>query len=142
MDPERDPPEELAAYGRMVSASWPLLRTDTASTFQFWLALHAGYTKAPPKSPVPTDWYTGQPETYHLDHDSLAVVFDTNGDARYVLQGNPRLGHALPQAIANLLGSPQRAQSLQAQAAWSITDLLDRVDTVLGLPTEANRATD
>jgi cytochrome oxidase Cu insertion factor (SCO1/SenC/PrrC family) len=142
MDPERDTPEELAAYGRTVSASWPLLRTDTASTFQFWLALHAGYTKAPPKSPVPTDWYTGQPETYHLDHDSLAVVFDASGDARYVLQGNPRLGHALPQAIANLLSSPQKAQSLQAQAAWSITDLLDRVDTVLGLPTESDRGSD
>src|SRR5258708_28902954 len=137
MDPERDPPEELAAYGRMVSASWPLLRTDTASTFQFWLALHAGYTKAPPKSPVPTDWYTGQPETYHLDHDSLAVVVDQNGDARYILQGNPGLGHALAPALQALL-DPTKAQQVESTPSWSLPDLLDRVATVLNLPLESD----
>jgi cytochrome oxidase Cu insertion factor (SCO1/SenC/PrrC family) len=141
MDPERDTPEELAAYARLTGASWPLLRADVPTTFQFWLSLHASYRKSPPSTPVPTDWYTGQPETYHLDHDSLAVIFDQNGDARYTLQGNPRLGHALPQALAALL-NPAKAQSIQQTAAWSITDLLDRVDTVLGLPTENDRGTE
>jgi protein SCO1 len=140
MDPERDTPAELAAYAQLTGATWPLLRADVTQTFQFWAALHAGYTKSAPATPAPTDWYTGQPETYHLDHDSVAVVFDTNGNGRYLLQGNPALGHALPQALANLIGSPGRAQSLQGRASWSITDLLDRVDYVLGLPAESVRA--
>src|SRR5206468_3658002 len=92
MDPDRDTPEELAAYGRLTGATWPLLRSDPASTLAFWLSLGATYAKAPAASPAPIDWYTGQPETYHLHHDSLAAVFDQNGDARYLLQGNPRLG--------------------------------------------------
>jgi cytochrome oxidase Cu insertion factor (SCO1/SenC/PrrC family) len=141
MDPERDTPEELAAYARLTGATWPLLRADVAATFQFWLSLHASYKKGAPPTPAPTDWYTGQPETYHLDHDSVAVIFDQNGDARYTLQGNPRLGHALPQALAALL-DPQKAQSIQQTAAWSITDVLDRIDTVLGLPTESDRGTE
>jgi cytochrome oxidase Cu insertion factor (SCO1/SenC/PrrC family) len=141
MDPERDTPQELAAYARLTGASWPLLRADVATTFQFWLSLHASYRKAPPSTPVPTDWYTGQAETYHLDHDSVAVIFDQNGDARYTLQGNPRLGHALPQALGALL-NPEKAQSIQQTAAWSITDVLDRIDTVLGLPTESDRGTE
>jgi cytochrome oxidase Cu insertion factor (SCO1/SenC/PrrC family) len=140
MDPERDTPAELAAYAQLTGATWPLLRADVAQTFQFWTALHAGYTRGRAPSPAPTDWYTQQPETYHLDHDSLAVVFDGNGNGRYLLQGNPTLAHALPQALANLIGSPSKAQSLQNTASWSITDLLDRIDRVLGLPPESVRA--
>jgi cytochrome oxidase Cu insertion factor (SCO1/SenC/PrrC family) len=138
MDPERDTPAELLAYAHLTGATWPLLRGDVATTFQFWLSLHASYSKGAPASPAPTDWYTGQPETYHLDHSSVAVIFDQNGDARYTLQGNPRLGHALPQALDALL-DPSKKAEIEQTASWSITDLLDRVDTVLGLPTESDR---
>ena len=141
MDPERDTPAELLAYAHLTGATWPLLRGDVATTFQFWLSLHASYSKGAPASPAPTDWYTGQPETYHLDHSSVAVVFDQNGDARYLLQGNPSLGHSLPPALQALM-DPKKAAQLAQTAAWSITDLLDRVDTVLGLPTEVDRGTE
>jgi len=135
MDPDRDTPAELAAYARLTGATWPLLRADPDATSRFWTALGAAYVKAPSPSPAAIDWYTGKPETYHLHHDSLAVVFDQNGDARYILQGNPGLGHALSAGLARLLTSP--AASLPA--TWSLTDLLDRVDTVLGVPTEPSR---
>jgi cytochrome oxidase Cu insertion factor (SCO1/SenC/PrrC family) len=141
MDPERDTPAELLAYAHLTGATWPLLRGDVATTFQFWLSLHASYRKGAPSTPAPTDWYTGQPETYHLDHDSVAVVFDQNGDARYILQGNPRLGHALPPALDALMNPAKKAQ-VEQTASWSLTDLLDRVDTVLGLPTEVDRGTE
>lgn len=141
MDPGRDTPEELAAYGRMVDATWPLLTADPDSTYAFWTTLGARYHRSPSPSPAPIDWYTGKPETYHLDHDSLAVVFDQSGDARYILQGNPRLGHDLTPALARLLdGRPLAA--LQSPTSWSFTDLLDRVDTLLGAPLEYERGTE
>ncbi len=139
MDPDRDTPEELAAYGRMVGATWPLLRSDRESTLSFWLSLNATYAKAPPDNPAPIDWYTGRPEMYHLHHDSLAVVLDAQGDARYLLQGTPRLGHPLSAALAQLLTGGQNAPALHAPASWSLTDLLDRVDTVMGAPLESAR---
>lgn len=140
MDPERDTPQELAAYGRMAGATWPLLRSDPESTLSFWLSLNATYHKSPAASPAPIDWYTGQPETYHLDHDSLAVVFDQNGDARYLLQGNPQLGHALSPALAGLLaGGHGGAATPGKVGSWSLVDLLDRVDVVLGAPPESTR---
>jgi cytochrome oxidase Cu insertion factor (SCO1/SenC/PrrC family) len=139
MDPDRDTPAELQAYATLTGASWPLLRADVATTFQFWLSLHASYSKGAPATPAPTDWYTGQPETYHLDHDSVAVIFDQNGDARYTLQGNPGLAHTLSPALQALL-DPKKAAQIAETASWSIRDLLDRVDTVLGLPTESDRA--
>jgi cytochrome c biogenesis protein CcmG/thiol:disulfide interchange protein DsbE len=140
MDPDRDTPAELTAYGHMVGATWPLLRSDTASTLAFWLSLGATYYKAATASPAPVDWYTGKPETYHLHHDSLAVVFDQHGDARYLLQGNPRLGHTLSTPLAALeTGGESGAQKLEAVGSWSLPDLLDRVDTVLGAPLESSR---
>lgn len=140
MDPDRDTPAELTAYAHLVGATWPLLRSDTASTLAFWLALDATYYRAPAASPAPVDWYTGKPETYHLHHDSLAVVFDAQGDARYLLQGNPRLGHSLGTPLAALeSGGEQGAQRLEAVGSWSLTDLLNRVDTVLGAPLESSR---
>jgi thiol-disulfide isomerase/thioredoxin len=141
MDPGRDTPAELLAYAKLTGATWPLLRGDVASTFQFWFSLHAGYSKGAAPSPDPTDWYTGQPETYHLDHDSLAVVFDQNGTARYLLQGNPGLGHALSPALQALM-NPAKLPGLEQTAAWTITDLLDRVDAILGAPPEASRGTE
>ena len=140
MDPDRDTPAELAAYARMVDATWPLLRTDPASTLRFWSALGAAYARVPSPSPAPVDWYTGQPETYHLHHDSLAAVIDQRGDARYLLQGNPSLAHALSPALSALMnGGSASAAALQRAAGWSLTDLLDRVDTLLGAPLEAER---
>ncbi len=138
MDPGRDTPDELLAYARMTGATWPLLRADVASTFQFWLALHASYSKGPAPSPAPTDWYTGKPETYHLDHASVAVVIDQNGAARYILQGNPQLGHALSPALQALL-APGSFDALQQKASWKLDDLLDRVDLTLGVPLERER---
>jgi len=143
MDPGRDTPQELSAYARMVGATWPLLRADAASTMSFWLSLNATYYKAPATNPAPLDWYTGQPETYHLHHDSLAVVFDPSGDGRYILQGDPRLGHPLSAPLARLeSGGEAAAQALENLADWSITDLLDRVDTLLGAPIESTRGTE
>jgi len=141
MDPGRDTPAELLAYARLTGATWPLLRSDVAATFQFWLSLHASYSRGAAPSPDPTDWYTGQPEAYHLDHDSLAVVLDQNGTARYILQGNPGLGHALSPALQALM-DPAKLPGLQQTAAWTITDLLDRVDAILGAPPESSRGTE
>ena len=140
MDPDRDTPQELAAYARMTGATWPLLRSDPPSTLAFWLSLNATYYKAPSPSPAPIDWYTGKPEAYHLHHDSLAVVFDQNGDARYLLQGNPQIGHPLSAPLQALLnGGQSGTAALEKTASWSLTDLLDRVDTVLGAPIESTR---
>jgi cytochrome oxidase Cu insertion factor (SCO1/SenC/PrrC family)/thiol-disulfide isomerase/thioredoxin len=136
MDPDRDTPEELAAYARMTGAGWPLLRSDPAATLQFWSSLGAAYVKAESPSPAPLDWYTGKPEQYHLHHDSLAVVFDAQGYASYTLQGNPRLGHALPAALQALMDP---SSTVQSAASWGLSDLLDKVDVLLGAPAESDR---
>ncbi|HEY6379709.1 MAG TPA: redoxin domain-containing protein, partial [Candidatus Dormibacteraeota bacterium] len=138
MDSERDSTAELATYASRFGADWELLRTDAVSTLRFWSALHYSYLKLP-ASPGQIDWYTGRPPLYHLHHDSVALVFDADGYLRANVQGVPRLGHALTPALAALVSPSSGLAQQESVASWSITDLLDRLDIVLGEPAEADR---
>jgi cytochrome oxidase Cu insertion factor (SCO1/SenC/PrrC family)/thiol-disulfide isomerase/thioredoxin len=137
MDPQRDTPATLAAYARLTGASWELLTADPAALRVFWSSLHAWYQVVPYQGTPPVDWLTGRPETYDVSHDSLAVVLDANRVPRFVLPGNPRLGHGLSPALAGMLSPDTAAQPVPT--SWSLTDLLDRIDAVLGEPGEADR---
>jgi len=55
MDPDRDTPPVLAAYARMVGATWELLTADPDSLRIFWSALGAAYRTVPYQGPAPTD---------------------------------------------------------------------------------------
>ena len=141
MDSERDTTAELSAYATRFGADWELLRANPVDTLHFWSALHYSYIKLP-ANPGQIDWYTGQPALYHLHHDSVALVFDADGYLRANVQGTPRLGHGLTPALQSLL-APTSSQAVQEKSAsWSITDLLDRLDIVLGEPAEADRGVD
>jgi len=140
MDPSRDTPDVLAAYGRMTGATWELLTAQPDALRTFWTALHADYREVPYTGTPPIDWYTGKPETHDVEHSSLAAVLDAQGYPRFVLQGNPRLGHALPHTLAQLL-SPEAAARGGA-GTWTLGDLLDRIDTLMNLPGEAARGTE
>ncbi|MDQ6846548.1 MAG: TlpA family protein disulfide reductase, partial [Candidatus Dormibacteraeota bacterium] len=84
----------------------------------------------------PTDWYTGRPETYDVSHDALAVVLDQNGHPRFSLPGNPHLGHALSPSLGSFL-APDQLRFAGNQSGWSLQDLLNRTDLLLGLPSES-----
>lgn len=137
MDPGRDTPGTLAEYARRTGTSWPLLTADPVPLRVFWSALHASYHEVPYPGTPPADWLTGRPEAYDVSHDSLAAVLDAQGVPRFILPGDPRLGHALPEALARML-SPQ-AEGHADTGSWSVTDLLDRVDVLLGEPGEQDR---
>jgi cytochrome oxidase Cu insertion factor (SCO1/SenC/PrrC family)/thiol-disulfide isomerase/thioredoxin len=137
MDPGRDTPATLAAYARLTGAGWELLTADPAPLRVFWAALHASYREVPYEGAPPVDWQTGLPETHDVSHDSLAAVVDAQGVARFVLPGGPHLGHAIAEPLARML-SPQTAAH-PAAGSWALTDLLDRVDVLLGEPGEQDR---
>lgn len=136
MDPGRDTPPVLRAYAEKTGATWPLLTAPDAQLQRFWGALGATYSTAPYPGTPPTDWYTGRPETYGVSHDSLAVVLDPNGYPRFTLLGNPHLGHALSQPLGSFL-APDQLGLAGNQSGWTLQDLLDRADLLLGLPSES-----
>ncbi|HEY8754775.1 MAG TPA: redoxin domain-containing protein [Candidatus Dormibacteraeota bacterium] len=136
MDPGRDTPSVMKAYARKTGATWPLLTASDAALRTFWSALQVSYNNVPYTDTPPTDWYTGRPETYDVTHDTVAVVLDQQGYPRFTLVGNPHLGHALSQPLASFL-TPDLRSAAAEQQGWSLQDLLDRADVLLGLPSEA-----
>ena len=140
MDPGRDSPAALAAYARLTGADWELLTAAPAPLKVFWSALHASYHEVPYAGTPPIDWLTGKPETYDVAHDTLLAVVDAQGIARFTLAGDPHLGHALSAPLARMLSAD--SASHPNPASWSLGDLLDRVDLVLGEPGEQDRRTE
>lgn len=132
MDPWRDTPAVLAAYGRTVGADWRLLTASPDTLRYFWGSLHASFRKVPSAG--------GSPGGDDVDHDSLAVVVDQQGDARFWLLGTPRLDGGLTPSLSHLLAPGLSLAALERSASWTLGDLLDRVDVLLGQPAEADRA--
>jgi len=136
MDPGRDTPPVMKAYARKTGATWPLLTAPDGALRTFWSALQVSYNTVPYTGTPPTDWYTGRPETYDVTHDTVAVVLDPQGYPRFTLVGNPHLGHALSQPLASFLAPDLRGPAAEQQG-WTLQDLLDRTDILLGLPSES-----
>ena len=136
MDPGRDTPPVMKAYARKTGATWPLLTAPDTALQRFWAALQVSYNTVPYTGTPPTDWYTGRPETYDVTHDTVAVVLDQHGYPRFTLVGNPHLGHALSQPLANFL-SPDLRGLAADQQGWTLQELLNRTDILLGLPSES-----
>lgn len=138
LDPGRDSPAALAAYAAMARAGWPLLTAAPDALRSVWEALHVSYADVPYAVPAPLDWETGKPEAYDVRHDTVAAVFDAAGYPRFILQGQPRLGHAVSPPLAALLTGDTVAAAQRGD--WTLTDLLDRIDLLAGLPSESARA--
>jgi cytochrome c biogenesis protein CcmG, thiol:disulfide interchange protein DsbE len=136
MDPGRDTPPVMKAYAQKTGATWPLLTASDTGLRTFWDALQVSYADVPYTGTPPTDWYTGRPETYDVTHDTIAVVLDPQGYPRFTLVGNPHLGHALSAPLASFLSPDLRGPAAEQQG-WTLQDLLDRVDLLLGLPSES-----
>jgi protein SCO1/2 len=106
VDPNRDTPSRLAAYQRLFApapADWALLTGSPAALAALWKQLGVYWQKVPEDSPAGTDWLTGQPMTYDINHSDLIFFFDRDGHERFVIDG---AGHVEPgtQVPAKLRG--------------------------------------
>jgi protein SCO1 len=70
---------------------------------QLWKQLGVYWQKVPEDNPPGTDWLTGKPLTYDINHSDLIFFFDRDGHERFVIDG---AGHVEPgtQLPATLRG--------------------------------------
>ncbi len=135
VDPERDTPARLHAYRGLFAAAgnWSLLTGSPDTVAKIWKYFGAWYQKAAEGSPPGTDWLTGKPLTYDVDHEDVLVFLDEHGQERFAIAGLPSTGSVLPPTLFAFLDGQGRTHLLNPQPdAWTVQEALSVLSWLVG----------
>ena len=114
VDPWRDTPARLRAYARLSGASFQQLTGTQAEIKRIWKFFGVYYARVPQHKPPDTDWMTGKPETFDVDHTDAVFLIDPAGQERILDEGMPDIGGNAarePAQAAEPGGDPQPCPS-------------------------------
>jgi protein SCO1 len=139
VDPGRDTVARLAAYEKEFGADWDLWTGTPANIAAFWKPFGVDYQIVPEEQPPKTDWYTGQPLTYDVDHTDGYILISPAGRERFVDAAAPDEKAALDPKLRGLLdaGGLHNLQHPEAPD-WTTTDALASVSWLLGTSVPAS----
>jgi cytochrome oxidase Cu insertion factor (SCO1/SenC/PrrC family) len=141
VDPGRDTVARLAAYEKEFGADWDLWTGTPAAIAAFWKPFGVDYQIVSEEQPPKTDWYTGLPLTYDVDHTDGYILIDASGRERFVNASAPNQKGALDSKLRGLLddGGTQDLDNPQA-TAWTTADALAAISWLLGtsIPTASS----
>ncbi len=103
VDPGRDSPARLAAYASLTGASWQLVTetpTNLATIAKFF---GFEYQTVPQGNPPATDWWTGKPLTYAINHSNGYVIISSKGVERFATDATPNYKGPLNPTIEKFL---------------------------------------
>ncbi|MGD0241608.1 MAG: SCO family protein [Streptosporangiaceae bacterium] len=128
VDPGRDTPSRLRAYRKLIGApaNWLLLTARPAVIAQIWRYLGVWYQQVGEDSPPGTDWLTGKPLTYDVNHEDAVLYLNTVGRVRFVIDGSPNAsGSPVPPALRRFLDAEGRAGLSHPDAStWTAREAL------------------
>jgi protein SCO1/2 len=133
VDPGRDTVARLAAYQKEFGADWDLWTGTPADIAAFWKPFGVEYQIVPEGQPAKTDWYTGKPLTYDVDHTDGYILINTAGRERFVDATAPNQKGVLDPKLRGLLndGGLHELQNPQAPD-WTTADALSSISWLLG----------
>jgi hypothetical protein len=77
---------------------------------QIWRYFRVWYQRVAEDKPPGTDWLTGKPLSYDVDHEDTLVYLDARGRERFVVDGNPNARTApIAPALRRFLSTQGRA---------------------------------
>jgi protein SCO1/2 len=125
VDPWRDTPARLRAYRRLTGVDFPLLTGTQAEIRKLWKFFGVYYQRVPQGKPPDTDWLTGKPETFDVQHSDNFFILDTAGQERIVDEGMPDVGGRLPARLTRLLNDRGRKNLSHPQLGWTAGEVVD-----------------
>jgi protein SCO1/2 len=133
VDPGRDTVARLAAYEKEFGADWDLWTGTPAAIAAFWKPFGVSYQMVAEEQPPTTDWYTGQPLTYDVDHTDGYILIDPAGHERFVDVSAPDMSGRLNQKLTSLLNSGGVSNLEHPQGPdWTVADALTSISWLLG----------
>jgi protein SCO1/2 len=132
VDPVRDTVARLAAYQKEFGADWGLWTGTPAQIAAFWKSFGVSYQFVPEEQPAKTDWWTGKPLTYDVNHTDGYILVGADGHERFVDASAPNIPNLSPKLKALLnVGGVHNLTHPQA-TSWTIADVLTALSWVLG----------
>jgi protein SCO1/2 len=124
VDPWRDTPARLRAYRRLSHADFALLTGSQASIARLWKFFGVYYHRVPQGKPPDTDWLTGKPETFDVQHTDAVFLIDPAGQERILDEGMPQVTGQLPQPLRRILNDVGRHNLTHPQFAWTAAEIV------------------
>ncbi|HEX4752629.1 MAG TPA: SCO family protein [Solirubrobacterales bacterium] len=132
VDPHRDSPARLAAYGKLTHAGWELVTETPAHLATLAKFFGFSYEKIAEGNPPSIDWWTGKPLTYDVDHSDNYFVIDPSGNERVVQDAAPDFHGKLAPKLQKFLSPVGRQhQKHPPQPDWTTADALAALSHVL-----------
>jgi protein SCO1/2 len=133
VDPGRDSVARLAAYQKEFGADWDLWTGTPSAIAAFWKPFGVDYQIVSEEQPAKTDWWTGQPLTYDVDHTDGYILINQSGRERFVNASAPNEKGALNAKLRGLLddGGLHDLQNPQGPN-WTTADALGAIGWLLG----------
>jgi cytochrome oxidase Cu insertion factor (SCO1/SenC/PrrC family) len=133
VDPGRDSVARLAAYQKEFGAHWDLWTGTPNAIAAFWKPFGVDYQIVSEEQPPKTDWWTGQPLTYDVDHTDGYILINQSGRERFVNASAPNEKGALNAKLRGLLnaGGLHDLQNPQGPN-WTTADALGAIGWLLG----------
>ena len=138
VDPRRDTPARLAAYRKLftpVPRNWMTLTGSAREISRLWKYFGVFTQRVPEPRPPVTDWWTGKPLTYDVDHSDEVFFLSGNGHERFVLEGTPAINHrtAVPAEIYRFMDAKGHANVKHPLgSAWTVEQALQVVGWLVG----------
>ena len=136
VDPGRDTPSRLRAYRKLAGApaNWSLLTGSPATIGRIWQYFRVYYQRVGEDSLPGTDWLTGKPLTYDVDHEDALIYLDARGRERFVVQGNPNArGAPITPALRRFLSPQGRADLSHPDAStWTAAQAITPIAWLTG----------
>ncbi len=138
VDPNRDTPFRLRAYRTLIGApaNWSLLTGSPAVIEQIWRYFGVWYQQVAEDNPPGTDWLTGKPLSYDIDHQDALLYLDATGQERFLVVGSPNAaGAPLAPALRRFLSAQGHADLSRPDAStWTAAEALSPIAWLTGRP--------
>jgi cytochrome oxidase Cu insertion factor (SCO1/SenC/PrrC family) len=121
VDPQRDTPPQLAAYRALYAptpSNWLTLTGTPSNVNKLWSYFGVYRKHVADDSPAPTNWRTGLPLTYDVEHSDEVFFIDTAQRERFILEGVPQVANKkeVPAKLIRFLSAEGR-QNLAGNSA-------------------------
>ena len=141
VDPGRDTPARLAAYSKEFGADWVLATGTPANLDALWKFFGVSVQIVPEEQPAKTDWWTGKPLTYDVNHTDGYFLIDSSGHERFSDSNPPNLHGRLDEQLTSLLDDGGlKNLDHQSSPNWTLTQALASISWLVGrnIPSSAS----